>query len=95
MKIQEMSNPRGGFLDKVLKTIDAQPYGSGLTKTELTKMFGCNSSTTADKWGRLNPEIRKRIVYIKIHDGRHKQAIYVAKKHRAKLIETGMVLERY
>lgn len=90
-----MSNPRSTFLVRVLQEIDKQPYGVGLTKTEIAKKFNCTSHSVVDKWGRLLPEIKSRIVYVKINNGRHKQAVYVAKKHKAKLIETGLALENY
>lgn len=95
MNIKESSDTRAKFFDKVLKAIDAQPYGVGFTKTELAEKFGSTGVSTVDKWGRLFPEIKNRIVYIKIHDGRHKQTVYVAKRHRMKMIQSGLVLEKY
>lgn len=89
------NDSRDPFFSKIIKTIDGLPYGKGFTKAELAEKFGIKSTGSVDKWGRRCPEIRNRIVYVWTNGGRNRQSIFVAKKHKAKLIESGLAQEFY
>ncbi len=86
---------RKEFLLKIVKLIDSQKYGEGLTKLELVKKFNCQGALTADKWCRESPEIRARVLYVKCNNGRNMQAVFVNKSHKKKLIESGIASEKY
>mgnify|MGYP000865904521 FL=1 len=86
---------RKKFYKKVLDQIDAQKKGSGLTKMELVRIHNLENPSTAEKWMRQCPELRKRCVYIHTNGGRCRTAIFVPLKYKAELIKNGTVTERY
>ena len=94
VKIAEVYN-RDKFYDKVIKRIDAQKKGEGMTKLEVVRIQNFKNPTTADKWMRESPGIRERCIYIHTNGGRNRTAIFVPLRDKAELIKNGTATESY
>lgn len=89
--------PQEAFYAKMLKLVDAQRDGEGLTKEELAQKMGFSHRSTVDKWARGCPALNERKVYIPSGDRESRIAVFVSPAYRRKLLKIGppVAFEKY
>lgn len=95
MKVSDVISDSKGVVGKIKNIVAKLPDGECRTKAELARGLGYTSVGTLEKWLRIFPELTEFLCYIPINGGRNRKAIFVNKKYRRRLIDTGKAVEKY